>query len=86
MTTPYATKEIALLAGIRFAGRAGELRAEDLRPVKGKINQLGYVHEDTELFEFEGKNGLARIAVGPFRGDKWELWLIDPETNMAVRT
>jgi len=86
MTTPYQSKEAALLAGIGFAGRAGELRPDDLRPVEGKINQFGFVHEYTELFEFEGKNGLARIAVGPFRGDKWELWLIDVETGNAVRT
>ena len=86
MTTEYSSKKIALFAGIRFAGRAGELKPDDLRPVKGKINQFGYVHEDSELFEFEDRNGLVRIAVGPFRGDKWELWLIDPETGNSVRT
>lgn len=87
MTTSYPSKEIALLAGIRFAGRAGEITTEDLRPVEGKINQFGRIHEESELFEFENGNGLlARIGVGPLRRKYWELWLIDPETGQAVRT
>lgn len=87
MTSEYPSKKAALLAGIRFAGRAGELKPEDLKPVKGKINQFGYVHEESELFEFEAHNGkLALIGVGPFRGDKWELWLFNPETGSGHRT
>lgn len=87
MTTGYPSREVALLTGIRFAGRTGELTIEDLRSVEGKINQLGYEHEDSELFEFENYKGeLVLIGVGPMRGNVWELWLFDHETGFGRRT
>ncbi len=87
MTTEYPSKDAAMLAGIKFAGRTGELQPEDLKLVEGKINQFGYVHEESELYEFENRDGLTvLIGIGPLRGKYWELWLINPENGAAVRT
>lgn len=98
MTTPFKTKEDAIMTGLFFAGRRDLcyekdriktlediLKNPEIKVVGDKIEQFGYVHEDTLMIEFpNNKNKICRIAATKFR-DGFDLWLIDPESGFAHR-
>ena len=69
MTTRYLTEEDAIKMGCVYAG------VPDATPkLLGKCIIHGGV---LDRYEVINKNGVvAEFAVGPFREDYWELWLI----------
>lgn len=108
MTTTYRSVEEALVAGIHFSDRAGDLKPEDLEGKAGVIQgALGLVNpEMANLFDAVGmekpdaRDGRynaviydietgtgkkAQLGLTIFR-DGYNLWLIDAESGMCVRT
>lgn len=78
MTTSFRTKQEALERGIFYAGRAKNLKVEQLRKVKGDLISIAGLEEGAEFYEFENLGGITvRIAIAPFRG-LFCLWLITP--------
>lgn len=112
MTTTYGSVNEALVLGIHFVGRAGELKPEDLEGKPGAIqgalgllspemanlfDAAGLEEPDTRggkynavIYDIEarGKDGAlhkAQLGITTFR-DGYNLWLIDVESGMCIRT
>lgn len=112
MTTTYGSVKEALVMGIHFSGRAGNLKPEDLEGKPGVIqgalgllspemanlfDAAGLEEPDTRSgkynamiydIEIRGKDGAphkGQLGVTTFR-DGYNLWLIDTESGMCVRT
>lgn len=108
MTTTYGSVKNALVMGIHFSGRAGDLKPEDLEGKPGVIQgALGLVDSkmanlfdaaDIEkpdvrggrynavIYDIEtGTGRKAQLGVTTFR-DGYNLWLVDTESGMCVRT
>lgn len=100
MTSFFESKYEAISKGLFYAGRSDLyeyekgmikktldeiLKNPEIKTVEGNINQFGYVHEDCTMIEFKNKkNETIRIATTRFRNG-FDLWLINPESGVAVR-
>ena len=108
MTTTYGSVNEALVMGIHFSGRAGELKPEDLEGKPGGIqgalgllspemanlfDAAGLEEPDTRggkynavIYDIETDRGRrAQLGITTFR-DGYNLWLIDVESGMCIRT
>lgn len=99
MSTEYSSKESALFTGMFYAGRSdlytkdGKersldeiIKSGDVKVIEATISQFGYVHEDSITIEFTNSKGKpSRIASTKFRSG-FDLWLIHPDSGMAIRT
>ena len=89
MTTKFDSKCDAITVGLHYAGMdclykdgKGEVKKTledilnnpEIKIVDGNVAQLGYVHEDCTMIEFNNtKNDIVRIATTKFR-DGFDLW------------
>ena len=86
MTREYWSKENAIRMGIFFSRGKIDIAIKDLKRVKGKVAQFGEEIEGSEIYELENSKGeTVRIGVSPYRGNKWNLWLITEE-GLTLRT
>ena len=86
MTREYWSKENAIKMGIFFSRGKIDITIKDLKKVEGKVSQFGEEIEGSEVYELENSKGeTVRIGVSPYRGNKWNLWLITEE-GLALRT
>lgn len=95
MSAEYSTKESALLTEMFYAGRADlykdkefedVLKNPEIKIIDKSISQFGYTHESVMALEFKNSKGvLVQICTTLFRSG-FDLWIIDPESGMAMRT
>lgn len=99
MTSQFSSKHDAITVGLYYAGRQDLchdekggikslddiLKDPDIKIIDKNIEQFGYVHEDCTMIELKNSNNvLVRIATTKFR-DGFDLWLVDPDSEMATR-
>ena len=99
MSQQYEDKEAALQTGMLLAGRSdlykrGDtilkldemLKNSNIKVIDGEtINQFGYFHKDCTVIEFDDDRAVPiRIATTRFRNG-YDLWIIDPSSNRAMR-
>lgn len=61
------------------------MKDPEIKIVDKNIEQFGYIHEDCTMIEFKASNNvLVRIATTRFR-DGFDLWFINPDSEMAAR-
>lgn len=95
MTTEYPTKDLALFSGMYYAGRVDLFKNKTLEEclknpeikIEDKtVEQFGCVHENATALAFDNKNGEpVKIITTKFRNG-FDLWLINPESGMGMRT
>ena len=87
MTREYWSKENAIKMGIFFSRGKIDIAIKDLKKLSDlQVSQLGTLIEGSEIYELENSKGeTVRIGVSPYRGNKWNLWLITKE-ELALRT
>jgi len=93
MTTRFSDKKTALEKGIFFCRGKVDVPIEKLQRVKGyAISQMDFAdlkHKPAkaEIYQLTNSRG-QKIMIGvtqDFEEGCWYLWLIDPESGMALR-
>ena len=95
MSTEYPTKEVALFSGMYYAGRVDLfkdktlekcLKNPEIKVDDSTIEQFGCVHDDATSLTFNNENGVpVTIITTKFRNG-FDLWLINLESGMGMKT